>query len=221
MPRVHVLLNVGFDAGQPVGQRISFGQGRRGVVGEDAPALRALAGRQGEVVAFAGQLHAGRGSQHNRPAVDRRTAGQQIRVSEIGQEGQAHAGRHVQRGEEVVPEQVIAVAGVARGAQFKTGTGRLRRLPDEVAMAADVDEEGAALPAVYAVAGRGQKGQQQRAIQLSVQREDAVRGETASQQCLGHGAQVVVHGRFAGWGGGDEEGEGVGLHGYLLSSLDP
>lgn len=215
MARVHVLLHVNLDACQPIRQRMGRGQGSRSVVGEDAPALGRITRRQIVVVAFAGQLRAGLGTQHNCIGVDRHTASQQIRVSEVGQEGEPYPGGQIQRGEEIVPEQVIVVAGVAGIAQLKTGTGRLCRLADEVAVAADVDKERTGLPVVHTAAGRGQESQHQHTIQLAVQGENAVRGEAPGQQSLGHGALVVVHGGFIGRGCGDEEGEVVGVHGLI------
>ncbi len=205
MPRVHVLLNMAFYARQPIHHRMGRGQGNRGVVGEDAPTLGSVTRWQVVVVAGADQLRAGLGAHDNPAGVDRHTAGQQIRVSEVGQEGEAHAGRQIERGEEVVPEQVVVVSRVTGGAELKTGPGRLCRLADEVAVAADVDKERTGFPPIHSSAGGVQKGQHQRTIQLAVQREDAVGGKAAGQQGLGHGPQVVVHGGFAGWGRAEKQ----------------
>jgi hypothetical protein len=50
--------------------------------------------------------------------------------------------------------------------------------------------------------------------------EDVVRCKTAGQQSLHHGDLVATHGRFAGLGRGEEEGEVVNiLHVQLLACL--
>jgi hypothetical protein len=98
------------DAGQPVIQRSRLGKGRGREVGDDPARLGGVIRRQ--VVRAAGQLGAGRRPHHQRGGVGGHTARQQVRVSEIGQQGQPDPGGQRQRGEEFAPEEMIVVGHV-------------------------------------------------------------------------------------------------------------
>ncbi len=100
----------GFDAGQPIGQGLRGRQGQGRIVRDD-PARRGRVGRR-QIMGAAGQLRARRRLRDDPVGVDRRTARQQIGVSEVGQQGQPHAGGQGQRRKEVIPEQVVVVGHI-------------------------------------------------------------------------------------------------------------
>lgn len=195
-------------ARQPVAHRGGLGQGQRHIVRDDPTRLGRVGWRQ--VVRAAGQLCAGRGFHHHRGRVSGRTARQQVRVSEIGQQGEPDPDRQGQRGEEIVPQQVIVVGHIVRLAEQQAGSRFFRRLASEEAVAADMDEDRAGSPPRHAPTGRLQKRSHQGAVQVAVEAEDSIRGEAAGQQRLRHGGLVAQHGGFARLGCGNEEGEAVG-----------
>ena len=105
---------------------------------------------------------------------------------------------------------MIIIGDIVRGAEPQAGPRFCRSLAGEEAVAADVEENRTLAPPCDATARCLQERDDQRPIQPAVQAEDLVGGEAAGQQCLGHGGQVIEHGRLAGMGRGDQEGEVVG-----------
>lgn len=199
----------GFDAGQPIGQGWRGRQGQGRVVRDD-PARRGRMGRR-QIMGTAGQLPARRSLRDDPVGVGGRTACQQVGVSEVGQQGQPHAGGQGQRCKEVIPEEVLIVGHIVRLAEEQAGPRRFRRIAGEEAVAADVDEDRTLSPARDVPARRGQEGQRPRPIQRIVQAADIIRREAAGQQRPSHGGLVAPHGGFAGLWRSQEEGEMVGV----------
>ncbi len=88
-------LGQGLNASQPIGQGGRGRQGQGRIVGDDPARRGRMGGRQ--IMGAAGQLRARRGLWNDPIDVGGRTARQQVGVSEVGQQGQPHAGGQRQR----------------------------------------------------------------------------------------------------------------------------
>lgn len=133
---------------------------------------------RGQVVRAARQLRAGRCLHHQRVRVSGHTARQQVRVSEVGLQREPDPSRQRQRGEEVIPEQVIVVGHIFRVVEQQASPRLLGRLALEEAVAADVDEDRAGGPRGRAPAGSLQEREHQWPIQPAVQAEDLIRKQS-------------------------------------------
>lgn len=137
--RIYIALHQFLNARQPRAHRAGFGQGGRCVVGEDAPGLGRVCGWQ--IVGTAGQLSARLGVQNEAACLGRRTARQQIGVSEVGQEGQVYSLGQVQGVEEFLPEQMMVVVHILRPSKQQPRPRAVAGFPDEVAVAAHMHKE--------------------------------------------------------------------------------
>jgi hypothetical protein len=120
---------------------VGLGQGFSRIIGEDAARLGVIARWQIVIATRANQFRARLSPHHESAAIDRHTASQQIRVSEVGQEDELHAVGQGEGGEEVVPIEMAVGCGLAPIGKEQTGPGRVRRLAGEKAVTTDVDQE--------------------------------------------------------------------------------
>lgn len=84
---------------QPIFHGAGLGQCGRGVMGENAPRLSLATGWQAVVMAPTGEFRPRFRPHQQGNSVDRRTAGQQIRVSEVRQIGHSYPYGRVERSE--------------------------------------------------------------------------------------------------------------------------